>query len=87
MPETTRARWTANRISSMFTVSFGIFFIFFHFSPQIDFAAAVLVRVPDSVYSIEEEKMEIICIVKGTNPVLSWDYRESTQTQQKLYFN
>lgn len=31
MPETTRARWTANRISSMFTVSFGIFFIFFSF--------------------------------------------------------
>lgn len=36
--------------------------------------AAVLVKVPSNVYSIEDEKLEINCVVKGTNPTISWEF-------------
>lgn len=41
-------------------------------------SATVIVKVPDNVYVVEEEKLEITCIVKGTDPVISWEYSESS---------
>lgn len=44
----------------------------------------MIVKIPENIYVVEEEKLEITCIVKGTDPVISWEYRESPLIPFKL---
>lgn len=38
------------------------------------FTAEVMVKVTDNVYVVEDERLEINCIVKGTNPIINWKF-------------
>lgn len=37
-------------------------------------SAKILVKIPENIYVVEEDKLEITCIVKGTNAEITWFY-------------
>lgn len=43
--------------------------------------ASVIVKIPENIYVIEEEKLDITCIVKGTDPKVSWEFRAENETE------
>jgi len=45
--------------------------------------ASVVVAVPKYVYAVEEEKIEVECIVKGTNPDITWEFRPDNSNESK----
>lgn len=36
----------------------------------------IVVKIPPNSYVVEEEKLELKCIVKGTKPSVSWEHRK-----------
>lgn len=41
-------------------------------------SAIVIVKVPENVYVVENEKLEIACIARGTEPKITWMFSNST---------
>ncbi|CAG9811227.1 unnamed protein product [Chironomus riparius] len=47
-------------------------------------SAKILVKIPENTYVVEGDKLEINCIVKGTNAVISWHYSNGTDSISEI---
>lgn len=47
-------------------------------SSKFEVYGNVIVKIPQNIYVVENEKMEITCLVRGTNPVITWEYSNGT---------
>lgn len=47
-----------------------------YFQIKTLFSVLLIVKVPENVYVVEGEKLEINCIVKGSQPKITWSFSE-----------
>jgi hypothetical protein len=49
-------------------------------------SAKVVVKIPENIYVVENEKLEVTCIARGSNPEITWAYSELGVLGKKCYF-
>lgn len=51
-------------------------------SYKFDVWAQVIVKIPQNTYVVENDKLELTCIVKGTRPEITWYYSNSSEPDE-----